>query len=139
MKPGFDLSTTADAELIGAYLEGSPPDDQMLAVEDLIDDSPQLSSLVADISAEPLLGYDPDADMQEAIALGLDSIEIPDIDGPELLEAEIIYDDGDDDDVAVAEIIDDEHSDPVHGDFDDPISAIDDLDSDIDMIDCSDI
>lgn len=137
MKPGFDLSTTADAELIGAYLEGSLPDDQMLAVEDLIDDSPQLSSLVADISAEPLLGYDPDADMQEAIALGLDSIEIPDIDGPELLEAEIIYDD--DDDVAVAEIIDDEHSDPVHGDFDDPISAIDDLDSDIDMIDCSDI
>ena len=124
MKPGFDLSTTADAELIGAYLEGSLPDDQMLAVEDLIDDSPQLSSLVADISAEPLLGYDPDADMQEAIALGLDSIEIPDIDGPELLEAEII---------------DDEHSDPVHGDFDDPISAIDDLDSDIDMIDCSDI
>ena len=77
--------------------------------------------------------------MQEAIALGLDSIEIPDIDGPELLEAEIIYDDDDDDDVAVAEIIDDEHSDPVHGDFDDPISAIDDLDSDIDMIDCSDI
>ena len=139
MKPGFDLSTTADAELIGAYLEGSLPDDQMLAVEDLIDDSPQLSSLVADISAEPLLGYDPDADMQEAIALGLDSIEIPDIDGPELLEAEIIYDDDDDDGVAVAEIIDDEHSDPVHGDFDDPISAIDDLDSDIDMIDCSDI
>ena len=139
MKPGFDLSTTADAELIGAYLEGSLPDDQMLAVEDLIDDSPQLSSLVADISAEPLLGYDPDADMQEAIALGLDSIGIPDIDGPELLEAEIIYDDDDDDDVAVAEIIDDEHSDPVHGDFDDPISAIDDLDSDIDMIDCSDI
>ena len=43
MKPGFDLSTTADAELIGAYLEGSLPDDQMLAVEDLIDDSPQHS------------------------------------------------------------------------------------------------
>lgn len=137
MKPGFDLPTTADAELIGAYLEGSLPDDQMLAVEDLIDDSPELSSLVADISAEPLMGYDPDADIQEAIALGLDTIELPDIDGPELLEAEIIDDDNDD--VAVAEIIDDEPSDPVNADFDDPINAIDDLDSDIDMIDCSDI
>lgn len=137
MKPGFDLSIP-DAELIGAYLEGSLSDDEMLAVEDMIDDSPELSSLVADISAEPLMGYDPDADIQEALALGLDTIEFPDFDDPEPLEAEFIYDD-DDDSVAVAEIIDDEPSDPVNGNFDDPINAIDDIDSDIDMIDCSDI
>lgn len=137
MKPGFDLSIP-DAELIGAYLEGSLSDDEMLAVEDMIDDSPELSSLVADISAEPLMGYNPDADIQEALALGLDTIEFPDFDDPEPLEAEFI-DDDDDDSIAVAEIIDDEPSDPVNGNFDDPINAIDDIDSDIDMIDCSDI
>lgn len=136
MKPGFDLSIH-DAELIGAYLEGSLSDDEMLAVEDMIDDSPELSSLVADISAEPLMGYAPDADIQEALALGLDSVPLPDIDDPEAVEAEIINDD--DDDVAVAEIIDDDPEAHDHGDFDDSINTMDDIDSDMYMMDCSDI